>query len=112
MHGNDGRSSQTGIFSSERLRVLRDIHDDVGPILTGMAFGLRAARNLLRRDKESAARLLAQLEDELLGAIAALRRLTDDIRPNALDQFGLVEAIRLHAMALSNHVSNAGGGEL
>ena len=112
MHGNDGRSSQTGIFSSERLRVLRDIHDDVGPILTGMAFGLRAARNLLRRDEESAARLLAQLEDELLGAIAALRRLTDDIRPNALDQFGLVEAIRLHAMALSDHVSSAGGGEL
>jgi signal transduction histidine kinase len=97
---------------SERFKVLRDIHDGIGPILTGMAFGLRAARNLLPRDEESAARLLAQLEEELRGAIIELRRLTDEIRPSALGQFGLVEAIRLHAMNLSSRVSGADGGEL
>jgi signal transduction histidine kinase len=97
---------------SERFRVLREIHDGIGPILTGMAFGLRAARNLLGRDEESAARLLAQLEEELHGAIIELRRLTDEIRPSALEQFGLVEAIRLHAMNLSSRVSGADGGEL
>lgn len=93
----------------ERLRIRRDIHDGLGPILTGMAFGLRAARNLLRRDTESAERLLAQLEDELYDAIAELRRLTDDNHPGVLDRCGLVEAIHLHAMALSSRVSGAGG---
>jgi signal transduction histidine kinase len=99
---------RTGDVGAERLRVLRDIHDGLGPVLTGMAFGLRAARNLLRRDPESVARLLAQLEDEVHGAIAEVRRLTDEIRPSALDRLDLVEAIRLHAMALSSRVSGAG----
>ncbi|HEV2778474.1 MAG TPA: histidine kinase [Actinophytocola sp.] len=103
---------QTGTVRSERLRVLREIHDGIGPILTGMALGLRAVRNLSGRDEKSAARLLAQLEDELQGAIAELRRLTDEIRPNALHQLDLIEAIRLHAMALSSRVSGAGGEQL
>jgi signal transduction histidine kinase len=97
---------------SERLRVLRDIHDGVGPILTGMAFGLRAARNLLGQDRESAARLLAQLEEELCGAIAELRLLTRDAHPDVLDRVGIVEAIRRHAMGLSNRVSGARGRTL
>lgn len=92
----------------ERLRIRRDIHDGLGPILTGMAFGLRAARNLLRRDTDSAERLLAQLEDELYDAIAELRRLTDDSHPGVLERCGLVEAIHLHARALSSRVSGAG----
>lgn len=93
---------------SERMRLLRDVHDGLGPILTGMAFGLRAVRNLMQRDEESAARLLAQLEEELRGAIVELRRLNDGIRPGVLDQVGLAEAIRLHAMALSSRMSGAG----
>jgi signal transduction histidine kinase len=105
-------SYQVESAGAERRRVLRDIHDGIGPILTGMAFGLRAARNLVRRDEESATRLLAQLEEELHGAIIELRQLTDEIRPSGLDHRGLEEAIRSHAAALSNHVSNAGAGEL
>ncbi len=97
---------------SERVRLLRDVHDGLGPILTGMAFGLRAVRNLMQRDEESAARLLVQLEEEVHGAIAELRRLTDGIRPGVLDRVGLVEAIRLHAMALSSRVSGAGACHL
>jgi signal transduction histidine kinase len=95
--------------STEQLRILRDVHDGIGPILTGMAFGLRAVRNLLGRDTDSAERLLAQLEEELYDAIAELRRLTDGIHPSVLDRFGLVEAIHLHASALASRVETAGG---
>lgn len=107
-------SHQAGSLAPERerLRLLRDVHDGLGPILTGMAFGLRAVRNLLGRDEESAARLLAQLEEELYGAITELRRLTNDIHPDVLDRLGLVDAIRLYAMALSERVPCADGGRL
>lgn len=90
---------------SERSRILRDLHDGLGPILTGMALGLHAARNLVRRDPESAARLLAQLEEEMHGALAEVRRLTDELRPSRLDELDLVEAIRLHAMALADRMT-------
>jgi signal transduction histidine kinase len=109
MRRNEALPRRTGNVGSERLRLLRDLHDGLGPILTGMAFGLRGARNLLRRDPESAARLLAQLEEEVLGAIAEVRRLTDEIRPCPLDRIDLVEAIRLHAMTLSSRVAGAEG---
>src|SRR5262249_41152112 len=109
MRRNEALPRRAGNVGSERLRILRDLHDGLGPILTGMAFGLRGARNLLRRDPESAARLLAQLEEEVLGAIAEVRRLTDEIRPCPLDRVDLVEAIRLHAMTLSSRVAGADG---
>jgi signal transduction histidine kinase len=112
MRQTEALPNQFGNPDSERLRVLRDIHDGVGPILTGMAFGLRAARNLIGRDQESVARLLGQLEEELCGAIAELRLLTRDAHPDVLDRIGFVEAIRLHAMALSSRVSGARGGTL
>ncbi len=112
MHQKEALSYQTETAGAERLRVLRDIHDGIGPILTGMAFGLRAVRNLVRQDEESASRLLAQLEEELHGAITELRRLAEESRPSALDRYDLVEAIRSHATALSSHVSDAGAGEL
>ncbi|WP_018680463.1 sensor histidine kinase [Actinokineospora enzanensis] len=111
MRRNESVSDHAGDAGSDgaRLLLLRELHDTVGPALTGMAFGLRAARNLVGRDADSAARLLAQLEDELHGAIAEVRRLTYGAPPTVLDQVGLVEAIRRHAVTLSGHVSGAGG---
>ena len=103
---------RAGNAGSERSRILRDLHDGLGPILTGMALGLHAARNLVRRDPESAARLLAQLEEEMHGALAEVRRLTDELRPSGLDELDLVEAIRLHAMALADRVTGTERGEL
>ncbi|MBM7773835.1 signal transduction histidine kinase [Actinokineospora baliensis] len=108
MRRNKAVSAVAGDAGPDGARLLRELHDAVGPALTGMAFGLRAARNLIGRDAESAARLLAQLEEELHGAICDVRRLTDGGTPNALDQVGLVEAIERHAVSLSGHVSGSG----
>ncbi|WP_026423239.1 sensor histidine kinase [Actinokineospora inagensis] len=98
----------TGDSGLDGARLRRELHDVIGPALTGMAFGLRAARNLVGRDAESAARLLGQLEDELHGALSDLRRITDGGPPGVLAKVGLVEAIRRHAVALSGHVSDSG----
>ncbi|SER01087.1 Histidine kinase-, DNA gyrase B-, and HSP90-like ATPase [Actinokineospora terrae] len=108
MRRNKTVSAVTGDAGPDGARLLRELHDAIGPALTGMAFGLRAARNLVGRDPESAARLLAQLEEELHGAICDLRGLTDGAPPDVLDRVGLVEAIRRHALALSGHVSGSG----
>jgi two-component system NarL family sensor kinase len=84
----------------ERRRLRRDLHDGLGPVLSGIAFTTDAARNTLRDDPDSADALLAALRAEAVGAIAGIRRLVYGMRPPALDELGLVPALRQHATGL------------
>jgi len=89
----------------DRLRtVLSDLHDGLGPTLAVAVLGLRAARDLLVRDRAGAERLLSRLEEELYGAITELRRIVTDARPPALDEAGLVTAVRRYAGMLADRV--------
>jgi signal transduction histidine kinase len=78
----------------ERRRIRRDLHDGLGPTLTGLSMTADAAANLVGRDPDRATDLLAGLRTDARTAIADVRALVDDLRPAALDQVGLVEALR------------------
>ncbi len=81
----------------ERRRLRRDLHDGLGPALTGVALTADAATNFLDSDPERSRELLAGLRDHVGTAIADVRRLVDDLRPPALDEVGLVGAIQQRA---------------
>ena len=81
----------------ERRRVRRDLHDGLGPSLAGMAMNLDLAHELIRTDPDSAAGLVGQLADQAQRDIGEVRRLVDGLRPPALDQLGLVPALRQRA---------------
>ncbi|WBQ07826.1 sensor histidine kinase [Kribbella sp. CA-293567] len=85
----------------ERRRLRRDLHDGLGPTLTGVAFAADAAANLISQDPARASELLGTLRTDTRAAIADVRRLVDDLRPPALDELGLVGALRQRADALS-----------
>ena len=97
----DLRRSSVAIVSAreeERRRLRRDLHDGLGPSLTGVSLGLRTAlRQLDRRaggDPGPAPRaLLARVADEVDTAVADLKRIVRDLRPTALDQLGLMDAV-------------------
>ncbi|MEU9019779.1 histidine kinase [Actinomadura sp. NPDC048394] len=78
----------------ERRRLRRDLHDGLGPALTGVAFKADAAGNLLAADPDAARELIAELRGEVAHAVAGIRRLVYDLRPPALDDLGLVGAVR------------------
>jgi two-component system NarL family sensor kinase len=84
----------------ERRRLRRDLHDGLGPTLAGLTFGLDAARNLLAREPEDTEALLARLKGQTQEAVSDVRRLVYGLRPPALDDLGLVPAIREQA---ANH---------
>lgn len=88
----------------ERRRLRRDLHDGLKPALAGVSLGLAAVRNALGTDNPSDD-LLARLKDELDNATGDIRRLVYDLRPPALDELGLVGALRQHAsrFALDPH---------
>jgi len=80
----------------ERRRLRRDLHDDLGPTLASLSQRLDAARNLIPRDPNRAGALLGDLKEQVKGTIAEIRRLVYALRPPALDELGLVGALREH----------------
>jgi signal transduction histidine kinase len=78
----------------ERRRIRRDLHDGLGPQLATLSLKADAARNYLDHDPYTSARLLVELKNEIQSAISDIRRLAHDLRPPALDQLGLVSALR------------------
>jgi signal transduction histidine kinase len=77
----------------ERKRLRRDLHDGVGPQLAALTLKLETARNLLSHDPKTAA-LMAELSERARATISDVRRSVHALRPPALDELGLVPALR------------------
>ena len=98
----DLRRSRERLVSAreeERRRLRRDLHDGLGPTLAGLTFGLEAARRLVDERPDAAGELLSRLEDQAQEAVVNVRRVVQGLRPPALDDLGLVAAIRQQAEA-------------
>jgi signal transduction histidine kinase len=81
----------------ERRRLRGDLHDGLGPQLATQTLKLEAARDLIAIEPDRAADLLSSLIVESQTALADIRRLVYALRPPALDELGLVGAIREQA---------------
>lgn len=81
----------------ERRRLRRDLHDGLGPSLASLAMRLEAASDLIDDDPAQASNLVSRLSDQAREGIGEVRRLVEGLRPPALDQLGLVSALRHRA---------------
>jgi len=81
----------------ERRRLRRDLHDGLGPSLAAMTLKLGVARLQVRTDPSATETLLDEVTVETQAAVAEIRRLASGLRPPALDEVGLVEAVRRRA---------------
>jgi signal transduction histidine kinase len=78
----------------ERRRIRRDLHDGLGPSLAGIVYQLETARLLVADQPERVDAMLAEVGDQVQDTVADIRRLVHELRPPALDDRGLVGAIR------------------
>ena len=78
----------------ERRRLRRDLHDGLGPQLTGVALGLDVLAVELQPIDHSTSITADALRDQVHEAIRDIRRLVHDLRPPRLDEVGLIGAIR------------------
>ncbi len=94
------RERLVAALEEERRRLRHDLHDGLGPTLTAITLRADAATNLLARDPARARELLDELRVAAGDAIAEVRQLTHGLRPLALDELGLVSAIREQAIGV------------
>jgi signal transduction histidine kinase len=81
----------------ERRRLRRDLHDGLGPTLGSITLGLDVSLKLLKSDLPEAEKLLCHLKVQTQDAVSDIRRLVYGLRPPALDDLGLIPAIRQQA---------------
>ncbi len=78
----------------ERRRLRNDLHDGLGPQLTGVALGLDLVAEGAQAGAPGAAAAAERLRAELEDAIADVRRLVQGLRPPRLDEVGLCGALQ------------------
>ena len=78
----------------ERRRLRRELHDGLGPALAGVGLQIETVQALVRDDPDAADALLAKLKHETQAAVSSIRTIAYNLRPPALDELGLVGALR------------------
>jgi len=86
----------------ERRRIRRDLHDGLGPTLASQTLKLDTVLDLLAEDdSQTAGQQVEQLKSQTQQMVANIRRLVYELRPPALDELGLLEALRAHVAQMS-----------
>jgi signal transduction histidine kinase len=80
----------------ERRRLRRDLHDGLGPSLASLTLKIDTARNQLNSNPNSADLQLVDTKQQIVETLGDIRRLVYDLRPPALDELGLVKAVRAY----------------
>jgi two-component system, NarL family, sensor histidine kinase UhpB len=87
---------------AERLRVARELHDEIGQTLTAVTIQAERAAD---GDPELASRALRGVADAVRESLDEVRRIARELRPEALDDLGLVNAL----IALCNRIGAQDG---
>ncbi|MDQ2895266.1 MAG: histidine kinase [Actinomycetota bacterium] len=74
---------------AERLRIARELHDEIGQTLTAVALRAEHASSRAEADRGE----LVQLAEIVQHTLQDLRRISRELRPEALDELGLVNAL-------------------
>jgi signal transduction histidine kinase len=87
----------------ERQRISRELHDDVCQRLTGIKLRAEVLEDDVRPLNKKVHRSLRDFKKELDETIVDVRRISSNLRPSVLDDFGLVSALRLLCSEFEKH---------
>jgi signal transduction histidine kinase len=87
-----------GAQEEERRRLARELHDETGQALTSILLGLKRLEDSRGEDLSKA---IAEVREHLVQTLQDVRRLAVELRPKALDDFGLEPALERLATGFS-----------
>ena len=79
----------------ERARLARDLHDELGALLTAAKLDVARLRPKLQQHAPDLLPRVAHLVETLNSGIALKRRITEDLRPSTLNNLGLLPALEI-----------------
>jgi two-component system sensor histidine kinase UhpB len=96
-------SGRRALFAqeSERARIARELHDEVGQTLTAVA--LRAEHAAENPSLQNQA--LTEIAETVLRSVSDVQRIGRELRPEALDDLGLINAL----IVMCSRLANQGG---
>jgi two-component system, NarL family, sensor histidine kinase UhpB len=101
---DERRESSSRVLAAqegERLRIARELHDEIGQTLTAVALRAEHAATRARDERDD----LEQLAEIVQQSLQDVRRISRELRPEALDELGLINAL----IALCSRVSEQSG---
>jgi len=87
----------------ERHRLARNLHDDLGSLLTSAKLDAARIRSRLAGATPETLELLSHLIGTLNSGIALGRRIIEDLRPSSLTNLGLVSTLEILAREFADH---------
>lgn len=87
----------------ERSRLARNLHDDLGALLTLAKLDAARVKSRLAGAPPETLELLAHLVETLNSSIALGRSIIENLRPSALGNLGLVAALEIHTREFAEH---------
>lgn len=83
------------VQEKEREHLAREMHDELGSLLTAAKLDVARIRSKLVGDNEPLTQRLVHLSDTLNSVIALKRKIVEDLRPSSLSNLGLVAALEI-----------------
>jgi signal transduction histidine kinase len=83
------------IREDERSHLARELHDELGALLTAAKLDVARLKSRLGNASREALDRILHLNETLNGGIALKRRIIEDLRPSSLNNLGLVAALEI-----------------
>jgi signal transduction histidine kinase len=91
------------VLEEERTRISREIHDELGQALTALKLDLSSLGRMLSSDGLSKPTGKVRAMERAVGRIIrTVRKISTELRPGVLDEFGLADAIEWQAKEFEN----------
>ncbi|MCG6914202.1 PAS domain S-box protein [bacterium BMS3Abin03] len=90
------------VREEERATIAREIHDELGQVLTVLKIQIALLSNKLRKDQKELKDKLDYVSGLIDSTVGKVQRITAKLRPNILDELGLIPAIEWQANEFQN----------
>ena len=90
------------IREEERIRIAREIHDELGQQLTGLKMDVYWINKKLEKKDEAIQQKINGIIELIDETVKSVRRISSNLRPSILDDLGLIPALEWHSKEVEN----------